>query len=218
MVLFGSFTLPFARTGENHHEPFCQCRVSNSRRPGPGGRLRAGNVTITFDQPPLLTYEGQESFSSYSESGMRFTTSNFFYRYHGAGTIMGSPVFPAGNYLQGAGVWPLDVESSDGSLFGLVSVDLASYSLVFPTYDFGFVGYKPNGSTVSTSFAGGGIKFQTYQFGPEWSGLTRVEMPGPDPGSLDNLVLSIPEPGSGALFALGALSLSFSRNRRRKLP
>ncbi|RME95895.1 MAG: PEP-CTERM sorting domain-containing protein, partial [Verrucomicrobia bacterium] len=49
--------------------------------------------------------------------------------------------------------------------------------------------------------------FETFQFGPEFSGLTRVvieELEGPPGWSLDNLVFRpVPEPSSVALLGLG---------------
>jgi hypothetical protein len=57
--------------------------------------------------------------------------------------------------------------------------------------------------------------FQTFYFGPEFSGLTRVEIPSYG-WSLDNLYVSVPEPGTFALMILGmgtVVVLRFKRGR-----
>jgi len=103
-----------------------------------------------------------------------------------------------------------------GSAFGLVSVDLAEYSTVFQEpLTVPFTGYLVGGGTVSTNFITDGIidgsgplaDFETFYFGPEWSGLARVEIPTSG-WSLDNLVLYVPEPTTASLLALGGLLLA----------
>jgi hypothetical protein len=101
-----------------------------------------------------------------------------------------------------------------GSLFSLVSVDLAEYATGFTQpLTVRFLGHKPDGLTVVTEFVTDGVidgigplaDFQTFYFGPEFSGLTRVEVPT-IAWSLDNLRLwrDVPEPGTGALVVVGA--------------
>lgn len=104
----------------------------------------------------------------------------------------------------------------DGSLFGVFAVDLAGYSKVVPEATIHFVGYRSDGSTVAADVERHGIQFQTYYFGSDWSsGLTRVEIPLPL-WSLDNLVVSIPEPAVGAIFLTGALAFRLGRTGQRK--
>jgi hypothetical protein len=95
-------------------------------------------------------------------------------------------------------------------------VDLAEYSMAFQeALTVRFVGYKSDGSTVTADLVTDGIidgtgplaDFETFQFGPEWSGLSRVEIPTAL-WSLDNLVVSIPEPGTWALLLLGSLLIA----------
>lgn len=56
--------------------------------------------------------------------------------------------------------------------------------------------------------------FQTFSFGPEFSSLTRVEIPTYG-WSLDNLVVAIPKPGRWALLILGSLFLFVLRRYKR---
>ena len=113
----------------------------------------------------------------------------------------------------------------DGSIFDLVSVDLAEYSTVIPTArTVPFIGYRPDGNIVAGSFTTDGIMdgtgplpdFQTFYFGSRFRGLTRVEIPSYG-WSLDNLVVTIPEPCPGALMILGAVisSLQFIKKKQR---
>lgn len=117
---------------------------------------------------------------------------------------------------------------TDGSTFSLVSVDLAEYSTGFSgqPVTVPFIGYHPDGSTVTMSFTTDGIidgtgplaDFQTFDFNPQdWNNLTHVEIPS-SLWSLDNLVVSVPEPTTTALLLLGGLAIGFTRlhNRRRK--
>lgn len=54
-----------------------------------------------------------------------------------------------------------------------------------------------------------------FHFGPEFSGLTRVLLPGAE-AALDNLYVSIiPEPASGTLLVLGLLGIRFLRQPLR---
>ncbi|MCO5053951.1 MAG: hypothetical protein M9920_16865 [Verrucomicrobiae bacterium] len=106
---------------------------------------------------------------------------------------------------------------TNGSSFNLVAVDLAEYSTVVPdAVTVPFYGYRADGSVVFTSFTTDGIidgtgplaDFQTFYFGAEFSNLLRVEIPTQN-WTLDNLVISIPEPSSLALvLCAGALWLA----------
>jgi hypothetical protein len=95
---------------------------------------------------------------------------------------------------------------TNGMAFGLTSADLAGYSTVLPDFSVDFVGSLPGGGTVTTNFMGSGIDFRTAYFGPEWSDLTGVQMSSLS-SSLDNVTLSVPEPGAGALALLGTCLL-----------
>jgi hypothetical protein len=61
------------------------------------------------------------------------------------------------------------------------------------------------------------VDFETFNFGPEFSSLTKVEIP--DYGwSLDNLKLSVqvPEPSGGALLVLASAGLFFKRRLHKR--
>jgi len=117
----------------------------------------------------------------------------------------------------------LMIRLSSGSPFNLMSVDLAEYSTVVPdAVTVHFVGYRFDGSIVTQDFTtdgiidgtGPGVDFETFHFGPEFSNLSRVEIPTFG-WSLDNLVV-VPEPGTWSLIILGAgvATILFRRGRR----
>ena len=105
----------------------------------------------------------------------------------------------------------------DSTVFNLVSVDLAEFSTLyqFPAA-VQFVGYKPDGSAVTTDLVTDGIidgtgplaDFQTFHFGSGFTSLDRVEIPTYG-WSLDNLIVAVPEPSVLGLFAFGALLLGW---------
>jgi hypothetical protein len=109
--------------------------------------------------------------------------------------------------------------------FDLISLDLAEYSDVVPdAVTVHFVGYRPDGSTVTTDRTTDGIMdgtsplrdFETFYF-EGFTGLNRLEMGGSH-FSLDNMVVVIPEPTTSSLLVLGALVVSASRRRRASSP
>src|SRR6266487_1624983 len=185
-------------------------------------------LLITFDgapfQPPGTSYFVQQ----YFESGMWFRPlglvgpGNGFSRRGG-----GSPSFIAENgtaYIAAALGDSLHFSFLDGSVFSLVSVDLAEYSTTVPNaVTVPFIGYRADGSVVNASFRTDGIidgtgpiaDFQTFHFGPEFSNLSRVEIPTFG-WSLDNLAVAVPEPGTWSLIILGAgvATILFRRGRR----
>jgi hypothetical protein len=184
-----------------------------------------GTIAISFDGPPLQPPGTAYNIQSYFESGMSFSPLSGSV---GFGRVWSDPV-PARPdngtpYLQAAAGQSLMFDFGNDSPFELTSIDLAEYSTVVPdAVTVSFIGYHPDGSTISTSFTTDGIidgtgplaDFQTFNFGPGWTDLTRVEIPT-DGWSLDNLVVSIPEPGTGALFVVGALVFQIRRIQRRK--
>jgi hypothetical protein len=116
-------------------------------------------------------------------------------------------------------MWGMD----GGSSFDPLSVDLAEYSAVVRNpVTVHFVGYRRDGTVVSDdittagTFNGIAPVFQTYYFDRGFSDLVRVEIPT-IAWSLDNLVLSIPEPSTGALAGLGAALFGLGLFKQRTL-
>ena len=130
-------------------------------------------------------------------------------------------------YLQALAGDSLMFSFSNGSLFSLNAVDLAEYSTSFPNpLTVHFVGYRSDGSTVTTDFTTDGIidgtgplaDFQTFTFGPQFTDLNRVEIPT-SLWSLDNLIVTpIPEPSTIGMFAFGVLLLGWRLRRRKQSP
>lgn len=178
-----------------------------------------GTFTVTFDQPPPLPPAGSRYETNYFEAGMwlrrdppdvPLVLSRGFSGFPDNGTTY---LVPYGSAYGIGMVFSL----ADGTPFDLKSVDISNY----PTPSNGsFIGYLSDGSTVSTNFTPIGVKtFQTYQFGPEFSNLTRVEIPSAVPltqWALDNIVFSaIPEPCASALMLFAGGLLAFGRRLRR---
>jgi hypothetical protein len=188
------------------------------------GSYGQGTLQITFDGPPIQSPGTARIVTNYFESGMLFTATNpithniYFVRNGG-----GDSGYPDDGtaYLQ-RGPSSLLLSFTNNSVFGLLSVDLAEYSTVFSNepVTVPFIGYEQGGSTVTNVFTTDGIidgtgplaDFQTFYF-TNFAGLTRVEISGPtDPlgglgWSLDNLVVTIPEPTAGVLLLIGVLTL-----------
>jgi hypothetical protein len=183
-----------------------------------------GTLHFTFDGPPPIAPGSAELIEQYAEFGWSFTPiSSMGLGFARIGTQPRQERPDNGTiYLQAGLGSTLRFSSLNISLFDLQSVDLAEYSTVAPdAVTVRFVGYRPDGSTVITDLTTDGIidgtgpstDFQTFEFGPQWSGLTRVEIPTPG-WSLDNLVVSIPEPSTRAVLLGGSLLFLALQSRR----
>ena len=170
---------------------------------------------ITFDGPPSQSPGTQYAVNEYDESGLWFQAS-------GAGSVLlrnggGDSVYPddGSAYLQVEE--GLSFGFSEGNQFDLSTVDLAEFSTVYgnpTTVD--FIGYHPDGSTVTEDFTTDGMDgsdFQTFAF-QDFTDVVSVQVSGMF--SMDNLVVSVPEPASDSLLLLGGVSL-FLIKRRRKI-
>ena len=191
-----------------------------------GAQAQAGSqqFVLRFEGPPFLPPNTDRVVQEYSESGFVFTPIDPNAPWAGfvrAATPTTDLIWPDNgtSYLQADLTSTLKFSTVAGSSFSLLAVDLAEYSTVVPdAVTVHFIGYRPDGFVITTDFTTDGIMdgtgpladFQTFQFGPEWSGLTRVEIPTFG-WSLDNLVVSIPEPASGLLVGLGLLGMSLFR-------
>lgn len=178
-----------------------------------------GQGTITFDNPPMPS--GTATLTQrYDEAGMSFTPigSVGFVRQGGVAQAPENGT----TYLQALLGSTLQFSYTNGSSFNLVAVDLAEYSTVVPVLTVTFMGYRQDGSIVTTILTPDGVidgtgplaDFQTFYFGPEFSNLIRVEIPTYG-WSLDNLVVAVPEPGVGALVVVGIRARWFFRRRCR---
>lgn len=169
-------------------------------------------TSIGFEGPP--DFLAAQVVSNYFESGMAFVANINQQGYGGFARINKWP-FSDHAYNSTAYIASLqsllEITSTSGSLFGLTSVDLAEQTLTSPNaVTVQFIGYLAGGGTVMTSFTTDGIigvpgtsDFQTFYFGPEFSGgLTRVVIPAVG-ASLDNLVFSVPEPSTWILGLFG---------------
>jgi hypothetical protein len=159
----------------------------------------------------------------YAEQGMEFRPiGNGQFGRSGGGA---ADFFPRNGsaYLFGSFTDSLAATYVGGQRFGVVSVDLAEFSTLYQRpLTVQFVGYRPDGSTVSTAFVTDGVidgagplaDFQTFYFDSRFADVVRVEVPTFG-WSLDNMVLSqIPEPATSALLFVGALLLWALRFRR----
>jgi hypothetical protein len=172
-----------------------------------------GTLTITFNGYPRAGAGVYIPY--YTESGMLFEPlpgSGGFVRMNGTGTSLWPDNGTA--YLQATLGDSLSFGFQNKSLFDLISVDLAGYSTVVPDGTAYFFGYRADGSVVSASFAPNGTVFQTFYFGSEFQDLVQVDVPGF--GSLDNVVLTIPEPSGGKLFILCTIILWAARKGIRR--
>ncbi len=183
--------------------------------------LGQGTLNITFDGPPLVQPATARIVQEYYEYGMSFTPIDpdapfaGFVRRKGGGTP--PPDWPDNGtaYLQAGAAESLKFSFLNGSPFALSSVDLAAWNGENPDFAVHFVGYRQDGSVVTADFSGTGSEFRTFHFGPEFSGLSRLET-SDIAWSLDNLAVSIPEPGTGALLVLGAALAAFGRFKRTR--
>jgi hypothetical protein len=151
----------------------------------------------------------------YDEAGLWFAPvagSDGFTRMGGG--ILGYPDNGTA-YVQASLGESLRFGTDDGTSFGVAAVDLAEYSdVVRSPVTVHFVGYRHDGSVVTEDITTAGVfdgtapVFQTFYFSPGFSGLDRVEIPYHG-WSLDNLVLSVPEPAPcrWVLLAAGLLGL-----------
>jgi hypothetical protein len=189
-------------------------------------RTAAAQGTVTFDGPPVQPRDSASITAYYSEGGMIFVPlapATGFVRNGGGGVI-----WPENGtaYVQTLSDEAITFDSLRGVPFGLMSVDLAEYSTLFPyPWTVRFVGYRADGSTVTNSFTTDGIidgtgplaDFETFYFDQSFTNLTRVDVPSYR-WSLDNLRFSIPEPSPLALGALAASLLALRASAARLRP
>lgn len=183
------------------------------------------NRTIRFEGPPAIAPGSNVGSTNYYEDSMTFVPINMAEQFTRAGG--GVSFFPENNtaYILQSRFDSLSGSRGQVSRFGLYSVDLAEFSTLyaFPAV-VQFIGYRSDGSIVTTEFTTDGIidgtgplpDFQTFYFGSEFSNLVRFDAPS-HTYALDNLVFFdvIPEPGTWALLVLGGASVGCRFWQRR---
>jgi len=183
-----------------------------------------GTLQIGFEGPPVLRPGAGDHVAEYHEGPVWFLaipgTDGFVRRWSGDPR---DPYNDTAAFLQATLGDSLMFGLDDGSSFDPVSVDLAEYSTVVPdAVTVLFVGYRRDGSTVTASFTTDGVMdgtgpladFQTVYFGAEFAGVYRVRIPAYG-WSLDNLIVSIPEPSTSTLLAIGAVLMALGSSRRK---
>lgn len=182
-----------------------------------------GTLHITFDGPPPQPPGSAFLIQRYDEAGMSFVPLSGSVGFGRSGGGRAEFAENGTPYLIAALGNTLRFSFTNGTFFDMVSVDLAEFSTTVTEATVQFVGYRPDGSIITVDLTTDGLidgtgpaaDFETFQFGPQWRGLTRVEIPTYG-WSLDNLVVSIPEPGTGALMVLGAAVCALGCFKRRK--
>jgi len=180
-----------------------------------------GTFQITFDGPPPQPPGTGKLIQKYDEAYMSFVSlpgSVGFVRDGGGRAGFADNGTP---YLVAGLGSSLMFSFTNGTFFDMISVDLAEFSILVTNTTVRFVGYRYDGSIVTTDLTTDGVidgpgllvDFQTFSFDSRFTGLSRVEV-STIGWSLDNLVISIPEPGTGTLLLLGAAFLARRRFTR----
>ena len=121
---------------------------------------------------------------------------------------------------------PLLVDTVDGSLFTLTSLDAADYysGNGFDTQVFNVVGTFGGGGTISTQLTVTIAGWTTFSFDSEWKDLSSLSI-GRVSGfypAFDNILLNgessgVPAPGAASLLCLGLFGLSATRRATHRV-
>ena len=163
-----------------------------------------------FSYPGTITTNEGETIAS---QGYDFSPSESGEEFFVIGEVISSP--------DAALAWgpstALIFESSDGSAFNLLNVDLASTT----SFDVDMIvtGYRAGSSTIETTFTINNI-WSSFDFGNEWTNLARVEF-SPISGSfgqaIDNIaVVPVPVPAAIWLFISGLIGIAGRARRLRQ--
>jgi len=193
------------------------CLVFSPARSSAQGTLSVAR----FDGTPTGTDTGV---TSYYEAGMTFRPippAAYFGRMGG-----GRVEFPEnGSAYLILGAFDSLSGTCDGTVrFGLTSVDLSEFSIIYPVpRNVQFIGYRSDGTVVTTEFTTDGIidgtgplaDFQTFYFDQRFSDLVKFEAPSTT-YALDNLVFryGVPEPSACTLFLVGIGFIRLTRRQR----
>src|SRR5882757_6538765 len=176
-----------------------------------------GTLTVTFNHSVMESPGVIWGCGSYNESSMIFSPLPGSVAVWLVGQNYPGCPDDHSTFLQGGFGDNIGFSSLTAQPFSMDSVDLAEFNTTTPDPStVKFIGYHSDGSTISTSFTTDGLAdgfngvkdFQTFNFDPGWTDLTHVEVVGAEtPGhgwSMDNLVVAVPEPSTGALLVVGA--------------
>ena len=178
-------------------------------------------TTITFEGPPEILPGGYSMEPVYYESGAWFRADPLGVQFQRSWWY-----FPDNGSTHLRANIGVIFSLTNGAPFDLISVDLAEYATgIGNPATVHVVGYRADGATVVADFTTDGIidgpggepDLETFIFGSGFSNLTSVEIPSfpySTPYSLDNLVISIPEPSALGLFGVGGLLLVARRRVR----
>jgi hypothetical protein len=185
-----------------------------------------GIITINFDGPPPPS-DLTPTVTQYLESGILFNplpSTGSFQRWP-SGNLFGP--YDGSAYIMAGRANAVGFSSTNGTLLNLVSVDLSEGGLSFTPHPLtvNFIGYRQDGTTVTTNFLTDGIidqtgplaDFQTFHFDSQFNNLIRVEIPNSG-WALDNLVVAsvIPEPSYLVLLGLGGSFLFMPLARKSR--
>lgn len=155
----------------------------------------ATNLVVTFES---LSGGSQTVVSSYSENGVNLSRGVSDPALLGDSTDTALAANGTKNlrFTLYCTDWRIDI---GGNMFDAKQVDLAEYSTVFSgsRAPVTFVGYKVDGSTVSTTFTmdgvidgpGGAADFETFRFPDTFVDLVQIKIPS-SCYSIDNLIVS----------------------------
>ena len=169
-------------------------------------------ATVTFDDPGLITFDGDVA--TYIESGFKIQGPALSFQ------LLDDLDNPGNGFLVGGvlGAVPFTLMAESGGIFSLFSMELAFYDLGFgaPAGDLTISGLF-DGTVISRIFDLGNLPTNPITFGSDWARLTQVSFLATSGFSLDNInvaaVAAVPEPGTLALVGLAAAGLAYTRRR-----